>query len=302
MESLERHFNKTQVISYATERWHYSFHISAVYMASVFLLQRYMQHRKRFNLRLPLFMWSLTLALFSMVGSAIVGPPMISCLFTRGWESSICERVILEGQAGLWAFLFCFSKLPELVDTYFIVLRKQKLIFLHWYHHVTVFIYCWYHYVAQVYLAQWFITLNYIVHSIMYTYYALRASGRVRPPVWVNMIITVLQLVQMVLGVGINLYIYMKMEADSNWYCDGKVETSYFYVYWAFAMYFSYFVLFVHFFWSTYFSNRTQSNKQRDTTTDGGQAQSSSLLPNDHLALGSGTQQCKGLTQRHAGL
>ena len=302
MESLERHFNKTQVISYAAERWHYSFHISAVYMASVFLLQRFMQHRKRFNLRLPLFMWSLTLALFSMVGSAMVCPPMISCLFTRGWESSICERVIVDGQAGLWAFLFCFSKLPELVDTYFIVLRKQKLIFLHWYHHVTVFIYCWYHYVAQVYLAQWFITLNYIVHSVMYTYYALRASGRVRPPVWVNMIITVLQLVQMVLGVGINLYIYMKMGADSNWYCDGKVETSYFYVYWAFAMYFSYFVLFVRFFWSTYFSNRTQSNKQRDTTTDGGQAQSSSLLPNDHLALGSGTQQCNGLAQRQAGL
>ena len=90
------------------------------------------------------------------------------------------------------------------------------------------------------------------------------------------MIITVLQLVQLVLGVGIN---YMKMGADSKWYCDGKVETSYFYVYWAFAMYFSYFVLIVHFFWSTYFSNRTQSNKQCDTTTDGGQGQSSSLLP-----------------------
>ena len=39
-----------------------------------------------------------------------------------------------------------FSKLPELGDTIFIVLRKQRLIFLHWYHHITVFVYCWYSY------------------------------------------------------------------------------------------------------------------------------------------------------------
>lgn len=43
-----------------------------------------------------------------------------------------------------WAF--CFSKLPELVDTVFIVLRKQPLIFLHWYHHASVLIYCWFSY------------------------------------------------------------------------------------------------------------------------------------------------------------
>ena len=258
--ALEERFNTSKVVSYAAQRWHYSFYISGLYVLAVFALRSYMSSQQRFNLRLPLFMWSLTLALFSLLGSAVTLPVMLAALFGHGWEGSICGDVLTGGQRGLWAFLFCFSKFPELVDTLFIVLRKQKLIFLHWYHHVTVFIYCWYHYAVQLRPAQWFVTLNFVVHSIMYSYYALRASGQVRPPIWVNMFITVLQLLQMVVGVSINVFIYQQMGSDPTWHCDGQVETSYFYVYWSFAMYFSYFVLFANFFWYAYFCKSSPSS------------------------------------------
>lgn len=55
------------------------------------------------------------------------------------------------------------------------MLRKQKLIFLHWYHHITVLIYCWYSFSQYTAPARWFVVMNFVVHSIMYTYYAFRA-------------------------------------------------------------------------------------------------------------------------------
>lgn len=258
---IEDGFDRAQVTTFMVEYWHYSFYVSALYIISIFGVQHWMKHREGYDLRMALFCWSLLLALFSITGFLTEGVEHVRYLIANGWEPSVCHSIVSEKRLGLWAFLFCFSKGPELVDTYFIVFRKQKLIFLHWYHHVTVFIYCYYHYAFMIYPAQWFITMNYFVHSIMYSYYAIRASGLYRPPTWVNMVITALQLAQMVGGVSINVFIWNKM-SDPSWYCDGKVEKTYLYVIWSFAMYFSYFVLFSNFFYQTYVVKETQRKKK----------------------------------------
>ena len=210
-----------------------------------------MKDRESYNLRRPLFLWSLGLSLFSFLGFYNCSFTHLRLLVTEGFEASVCGQLMYDGTCGLWMWLFVLSKAPELLDTYFILLRKQKLIFLHWYHHITVFIYCWYHFPKQISMAQWFCTMNYAVHAVMYLYYAVRASGYYRPPKWVNMFITALQLLQMVVGVAVNVFVYQSM-SDPSWRCDGKMETTYSYVYCSFAMYFSYFVLFAHFFYSSY--------------------------------------------------
>jgi len=91
----------------------------------------------------------------------------------------------------------------------------------------------------------------------MYLYFAVRASGQFRPPLWVNIFITSLQLLQMIVGVYVNWVAYSHMKADPTWYCDGRTESSYFYVFLAFALYFSYFVLFAHFFYTSYLHKAT---------------------------------------------
>ncbi len=111
--------------------------------------------------------------------------------------------------------------------------------------------------------------MNYFVHAVMYSYYAVRASGRYRPPVWVNMFITLLQLAQMFVGVAINVYVYYQMTTNPDWYCDGKIETTYVYVYWSFLMYFSYLLLFAHFFYGAYLSRKTPSKVPKQLTANG---------------------------------
>ena len=101
------------------------------------------------------------------------------------------------------------------------MLRKQKLIFLHWYHHITVLIYCWYSFSQYTAPARWFVVMNFVVHSIMYTYYAFRALRcvmsciiqsvivinnliRYRVPKIIAITITSLQLIQMIVGCAVN--------------------------------------------------------------------------------------------------
>jgi len=137
------------------------------------------------------------------------------------------------------------SKMVELGDTAFIVLRKQPLIFLHWYHHITVLIYTWFTYEAYEPPLRYFMTMNMFVHALMYSYYALKSLKVKIPRNWA-MMITCLQLSQMVVGVTINIYsLYVKA---MNVPCALGWEN----INLALTMYASYFVLFANFFHKAY--------------------------------------------------
>jgi elongation of very long chain fatty acids protein 6 len=93
-----------------------------------------------------LALWNLLLATFSFVGAVRTMPFLLNTIYRRGVYHSVCSPPLThygEGPVALWVTLFIFSKVPELIDTVFIVLRKKPLIFLHWYHHITVLLFCW---------------------------------------------------------------------------------------------------------------------------------------------------------------
>ena len=133
--------------------------------------------------------------------------------------------------------VFVLSKVPELGDTIFIVLRKQKLIFLHWYHHISTMWICFYSYVLLSSSCRLYVVMNYTVHSVMYTYYTMKAM-KVRVPRALAMLTTSMQLLQMVLGGLITCLVHhYKVNGVS---CAVSYEQNRV----SFLIYFSYFCLF----------------------------------------------------------
>jgi hypothetical protein len=147
-------------------------------------------------------LWNLLLTIFSFCGTIRTVPHLFYFLETRSFRETLCLRARaddIEGVLGLWATLFVFSKVAELIDTVFIVLHKKKLLFLHWYHHTTVLLMAWYAYISQSSTELYFMAMNYSVHSVMYGYYFLKSIDKW--PRWLSpQFITIAQISQMVLG------------------------------------------------------------------------------------------------------
>jgi elongation of very long chain fatty acids protein 6 len=223
------------------------------YLAMVFWGQQYMKDRTAFNLK-PLFIvWNLCLAIFSLRGAVIVVPYLFEMFQREGFRFTVChdqhEWWQKDNKVGAWATLFVLSKLPELVDTAFLVFQKKPVIFLHWYHHTTVMLYCWIAFMQPNTVGVWFAAMNYFVHSIMYSYYFMMSlSGFTRKIVKpIGKTITTLQITQMVVGM------YLVFEArrflnDSEG-CVGVARPG---NRAALVMYGSYFILFAKFFLESY--------------------------------------------------
>ncbi|GMS80884.1 hypothetical protein PENTCL1PPCAC_3058, partial [Pristionchus entomophagus] len=204
-----------------------------------------MAKRKPIDLKMPLILWNVFFALFSFAGTIRMGEEILFVLRTRPLLDSISYCVDPSQPAAFWAGCFAASKAVELGDTLFVVLRRKRLIFLHWYHHAAVLIYVWHSATELVAGGRWFITMNYAVHAIMYSYYAVTAVG-IRPPRCFSLLITTLQTTQMLIGVIISFTVL-------HYKLQGRViQQSYENLLLCFAIYTSFAVLFMNFFQNSY--------------------------------------------------
>mmetsp|Transcript_28912 Transcript_28912/g.42863 ORF Transcript_28912/g.42863 Transcript_28912/m.42863 type:complete len:311 (+) Transcript_28912:72-1004(+) len=208
----------------------------------------FMKEKKAYDWRKGMAMWNLGLSVFSWAGLIHTLPHLMHNLTTKSWRDNLCndpEASFGSGSTGLWAQLFVLSKFPELIDTLFIVVHKKPLIFLHWYHHVTVLLYCWHSYVSSAPTGLFFIVMNYGVHAVMYGYYFLMTIKA--KPKWFNpMWITYGQISQMIVGTTIacaSVY-YLNTDKNEKDPCWLKKENTMA----ACLMYGSYLMLFVQFF------------------------------------------------------
>ena len=239
-------------LEWMKQNWHYVFLISAVYLTAIYGLKKFMKNRVQYELRVILIIWNAFLAVFSILGALRTVPEFAYIITEKGIKYSVCTETFSYGITGLWSSLFILSKPLELLDTVFLILRKRDLIFLHWYQHLTVLLYVWYAMVEYPTTGRWFATINYSIHAIMYTYYTIMALKIVRVPKLISMFITSLQIIQMVVGVYVNVKAYQYKKNGEA--CGVSYEN----IYIALLMYASYFYLFFKFFFDKYFIDTKQ--------------------------------------------
>ena len=254
LEYIENGADVKRMLTFHRRTWTVCLYATVIYLALVFQGRKWMQNRKPFNLRKPLILWNVGLAVFSTMGTVSCLPTVLHALFNYGVNHAVCFSDIWDvASVSLWCYLFGLSKLLELGDTAFIVLRKTPLTFLHWYHHVTVLVYTMYGLTDPNAVGTIFGGMNYFVHSLMYSYYAGRAMG-VRIPRWMAQIITILQLSQMFVGVYVTLLAFYNDRSGRVPGCTIRNDL----MCMATAMYFSYALLFLHFFYTKYCSSKKE--------------------------------------------
>lgn len=202
------------------------------------------------SLEIPFSLWCFGLSIFSCFGTYYTGKYLL-----EGYPN---VRVT-EGDAAFWFDAFIISKIPELIDTIFIVLRSKKLVALQWYHHWATLTICYNLSSLSCNEFTPFFFTNYFVHSFMYLYFGLYPFlGRSISSfgTFVNFI----QTLQMFLATGLAIYIY---NSGVPLRCNHVPETSELNYLFGFGtlMYISYFILFV----SLFFERQIRLSKEKTT-------------------------------------
>lgn len=209
--SFEMSFDPVAIHDWMRTHYLIPFVISTTYLILVFTGRAYFSKRQPWNdflVKPVLAYWNLFLAVFSFVCAFRCWPHAIHNLAHYGNESLFCanpEIAYGSGSTGLWCFLFTISKVFELFDTLFIVVRKKHLLFLHVFHHSVVLLVAWHSYVTYEPAGILGVSVNSTVHTFMYFYYYLKSIDtkiKIIPPRF----ITTIQLMQFVMGGCLVLY------------------------------------------------------------------------------------------------
>jgi len=246
MEALST-LNVSTFDSYSKQFYDHSwfFFMSALcYIFMVSKLPKWMEKQQPMPIKPIIFVWNVLIAVFSFYGAK--NTLIRNCADDWSEETSF------------WVSAYIWSKVPEMCDTLWLILRKKKVIFLHSWHHVSVAMIMWHTgaFNPNDNLAVICMGLNYSVHTIMYSYYALSSLG-IRPPY--PQLITLAQITQFVLGLSVPFW------EDNYPYCRSSSITTYHrklnrnLCSW---IAFSYLVLFIHYYIRRYIMKSRERPKK----------------------------------------
>eukprot|EP00747_Dinoflagellata_sp_TGD_P043806 gnl/TRDRNA2_/TRDRNA2_142898_c0_seq2.p1 gnl/TRDRNA2_/TRDRNA2_142898_c0~~gnl/TRDRNA2_/TRDRNA2_142898_c0_seq2.p1 ORF type:complete len:322 (+),score=40.76 gnl/TRDRNA2_/TRDRNA2_142898_c0_seq2:116-967(+) len=210
----------------------------------------------------PLFgAWNFFLSIFSFWALACILPYTVRGYRQKGLYWMVCSDDVTVGIAcydrhvtAALAFFVLF-KFVELGDTLFLILMDSKVSLLHWYHHATVLLFCWFTARVAAPTSVTFGAVNSLVHSVMYAYFGFtQFKGTQKAFAFMRKPITTIQLFQMVVGTFLVVSaFYFKSTGE----CSNSYSNEYFM--YCGGMYVSYMFLFAHLYYESYLRKKTSS-------------------------------------------
>jgi len=225
----------------------------------VYYLPHYMKDRKPFLSDSFVIVWNFILMSFNSLWAIWITALVVKLWLEDGIHGIVCdpEGKFWKGQNMFVVWCFLMSKFVELGDTAILALRRKPIIFLHWYHHVTVLLYCWYAVLTQNSCCIVFGWMNSCVHMFMYYYYWKAAQGK---KLWWSKYLTTAQTAQMFIGIVLTANWAFYQSRDGNCLSKDPAGT----IWTASIMYTSYFYLFIKFF----YMRNTKTGKKGDDKSE----------------------------------
>jgi len=170
------------------------------YLAILWGGQKFMEDRKAMQLK-PLFMLhNLLLSAGSGILLALMLEEIVPILYKHGFFYAICHVNAWTPKLEFYYMINYLFKYWEFADTFFLVVKKKSLLFLHVFHHSATMFLCYTQLGGRTSVSWVPIVANLTVHVLMYYYYLMASAGF---KIWWKKYLTTLQISQFVIDLFI---------------------------------------------------------------------------------------------------
>jgi len=226
------------------------------YLATLWIGQRVMEDRKAIQLK-PIFMLhNALLSSGSGLLLALMLEEIVPIVWQHGFFYGICHTKAWTARLEFYYMINYAFKYWEFVDTFFLVIKKKPLAFLHVFHHAATMLLTYTQLGGRTSVSWVPITLNLTVHVLMYYYYFMASAGY---KIWWKKYLTSLQIAQFVIDLGVVYfasYSYFTTEYFPNAPTMGTCAGSEGAAVMGCGLLTSYLLLFIAFYQRTYQSNK----------------------------------------------
>ncbi|CDO71575.1 hypothetical protein BN946_scf184911.g45 [Trametes cinnabarina] len=170
------------------------------YLVIIFGIRAWMKDRPPYKLQFLFRLHNAFLSSGSLLLFVLILEEVLPHLWQNGPFFALCNPAMFTERLQFYYMINYYFKYIELVDTVFLALKKKPLAFLHVFHHSATALLCYTQLNGQTSVQWVVISINLLVHVIMYYYYFATAGGA---RIWWKKYLTTFQIVQFIIDLFI---------------------------------------------------------------------------------------------------